>query len=287
MRFRTEIEPHRMPFGISYNTPVVLLGSCFTDEIGQRLEHDGFTVCRNPLGPLYNPVSIHNCIEQAYSALPCIIQNLVEGPRGYHCLDYASRYSGPEARDVAASVDRDLAVLREALLQRPVVIITLGSAFVYRYLPTDVIVGNCHKLPDTDFRREMLECDEITSTLISTIRILFEMDVRGIIFTVSPIRHLADGLHGNVLSKSALQIALDKALELSDAARCCYFPSYEIILDDLRDYRFYAADMKHPSEVAVDYIYENFGRAFFDKATFAAAEAGRARYLRTQHKPLL
>lgn len=283
MRFRTEIERLPQPLRIDHATPLLMLGSCFTDEVGARLERDGFDVLRNPFGPLYNPASITRCIERALERRQYTEADLTEGPRGLHCLDYASRYSGTDAGALLEEINATLESVSAMLARRPAVILTLGSAYVFELKDTGRIVGNCHKIPADRFTRRRLSVDECAALLRSTVGRLHAAGVDDVILTVSPIRHLADGLHGNVLSKSTLQLAADSVA----GSGCHYFPSYEIMLDDLRDYRFYASDMKHPSEVAVDYIYEVFSDYYFTKSTVAAAREARSRTLAAQHRPIL
>ena len=281
MRFRTEIEQIKSNVSIGAETPVLMLGSCFTDEIGQQLAADGFKVMHNPMGPLYNPASILNQISHpAYSEA-----DLTPGPRGYHCLDFATKYSGESAAELLETLNGELKALHEFMTLKPVVFITLGSAFVYRHLASDRIVGNCHKFPAGDFERTLLPLAQIKAMLELIIDAF--TGCRGVIFTVSPIRHLADGLHGNSISKSFLQTALYEISQVKHEVAVEYFPAYEIMLDDLRDYRFYAEDMKHPSPVAVDYIYERFAQTYFDAKTRATAAENRKKYLASRHRPIL
>ena len=284
MKFRTEIEPVKPSHLISMRQPILMLGSCFTDNIGERLGRDGFDVVHNPLGPLYNPISIANCIIRAFDGKACTENDLVQGPNGYHCLDYASRYSGQDATAVAAKVNADFSTVCERLADPKLqtVIITFGSAFVYER--QGKAVGNCHKFPASDFRRRRLGIKEIVDAWAPVIGRL--PDQANIIFTVSPIRHLADGLHGNEVSKATLLLALEE-LYPAYPMRAGYFPSYEIMIDDLRDYRFYAADMKHPSEVAVDYIYEIFCNTYATPETLREAAENRRRYRASLHRPIL
>lgn len=283
MRFRTEIERPVTALKIEHGTPLLFLGSCFADEIGGRLENDGFNVLHNPLGPLYNPASICTCLERA-TGKPYSASDLTEGPRGFHCLDYASRYSGPDADIVLSAVNTEMQRIREFLSLKPVTFITLGSAFVYRHIERGVTVGNCHKLPDSAFKRDILDVDTVKGFLDRIHSTLEAHGASHVVFTVSPIRHLAYGLHGNTVSKSTLLVAVDRHLNENKGD---YFPAYEIMLDDLRDYRFYAADMKHPSDVAADYIYEIFSDTYFAKDTADAAVKARKARLATLHRPIL
>lgn len=284
MKFRTEIEAVKSAHRINIGEGVLMLGSCFTDNIGGRLDIDGFDVCHNPLGPLYNPVSIANCISRALGQKEYSSADLVAGPNGYHCLDYASRYSGADAAAVADHVNTDFAAVSGRLNSRGLhtLIITFGSAFVFER--HGEVVGNCHKFPAAEFGRRILSVDEIVDLWSGIIESLPE-NIH-IIFTVSPIRHLADGLHGNEVSKATLLLAIDRLCG-AYGDRAEYFPSYEIMLDDLRDYRFYAADMKHPSDVAVDYIYEIFLNTYMTKQTQEEAAENRRRFRAAQHRQIL
>ncbi len=264
---------------------MLLLGSCFTDEIGSRLDVDGFRTVHNPLGPLYNPVSLNRCVDMALSAIRQPL--LVAGPRGIHALDFASRYSGEDADAILECLEEGLDAISRIVAERPVAILTLGSAFVFRHKESGCIVGNCHKFSADCFERVMLGVDELSSTLEESAEKLLNAGCRAVLFTVSPIRHLADGLHGNTLSKSSLQLAVNHVLQKFDDNRVAYFPSFEILMDDLRDYRFYAADMKHPSETAVDYIYSIFSETYFSKETIAAALEARRQHLASLHRPIL
>ena len=286
MRFRTEIEPTKALQGISHDTPVVLLGSCFTDEIGSRLERDGFEVMHNPFGPLYNPQSLLTCIKRALEGQEYTAADLTPGSRGFHCLDYAMRYSGDDADVLLLSLNSTLTALADALRRQPTVILTLGTAYVYRYLPTGKFVGNCHKFSANDFSRELMSVDDCFYCISGAAKLLARAGVRQLIVTVSPIRHTGDGLHGNNISKSTLLLAADKAVG-SQPDFISYFPSYEMLIDDLRDYRFYASDMKHPSEVAVDYIYRHFSDTFFNQQTRDRALEARRLFLAAQHRPIL
>lgn len=284
MRFRTEITIPRPSFGITHDDRLTMLGSCFTDEVGARLAADGFDVMANPLGPVYNPVTLAMLLDRAIDFRPYDPTELTDGHRGSHCLDFASRYSGASGDEVASMVNADLRSLSEHIVSSKVVILTLGSAYVFTHIATGRIVGNCHKFPASDFTRRRLSVDEITDCLAPQLRRLSAMGSK-VILTVSPIRHLADGLHGNTLGKAVLHLAADALVD--QIAGVEYFPAFEILVDDLRDYRFYAEDMKHPSSVAVDYIYDCFSGAYFSAATRLLAEKYRCEYKRTQHRQIL
>lgn len=284
MKFRTEIEPVKSMVSISHGTPLLMLGSCFTDEIGGRLEADGFDVLHNPLGALYNPMSIANCLYRALSGKVYTLADLTRGSRGFHCLDYAMRFSGADAQDVVKDVNLCQSSVADILQRRPVVILTFGTSFVFERADNGGVVGNCHKFPASFFKRRMLSVEECTGVIDDIIAMVAPV-ASAVLITVSPIRHTADGLHGNNLSKATLLLACDSAVASNPSVE--YFPAYEALVDDLRDYRFYAADMKHPSEMAVDYIYELFSDTFFDAGTKARALQCRREYMASRHRPIL
>lgn len=287
MKFRTEIEPMPMrqpPIGA--DDGIVMLGSCFTDEVGSRLAFDGFRVSHNPLGPLYNPASILTCLRRAAEREPYTAADLTPGPDGqWHCLDFATRYTAPAPDELLRKLNADIESLASEMAAARAVIITLGTAFVFTLADTARVVGNCHKLPASAFRRERLSvraCSAAITAMLDAIPATAE----NIVLTVSPVRHTADTLHGNQLSKSTLLLAVDEAMRHGDP-RLTYFPAYEILNDDLRDYRFYAPDLKHPSTMAVDYVYEHFSARYFTPATRATALERRRQSKREAHRPIL
>lgn len=286
MRFRTEIESIKAGLELGHADKMVLLGSCFTDEVGSRLAADGFDVCANPFGALYNPMSICRCIDRILSGEAYSEADLTSGPRGYHCLDYATRYSGADIAALLGVLNDDASRLRESLCAGPTVFLTFGTAYVYRLRKGGRVVGNCHKFPAGEFDRRLLSVDEIVAAVSDSLHRMREAGVRRVVFTVSPIRHVADGLHGNTVSKAVLHLAVER-LCAEWGSFVSYFPAYEMMIDDLRDYRFYAADMKHPSDVAVDYIYEFFSNTYFNADTRREAVEYRRQYKASLHRPIL
>ena len=274
MEFRTTIESIGNSRPIDRDCPIVMLGSCFTTEVGSRLERDGFNVTVNPMGALYNPATIASAVQRALSGRLFDNSDLIMYQGLWHCLDFPSRYQDENPDRLIEQLNHDITDLGNRLSSARLWIITFGTARVYEFNGKG-IVGNCHKLPGNMFQRRLMTTDEIARLWHP-----YTLDHR-IIFTVSPIRHTADGLHGNQISKSTLILAIDS---IPDAE---YFPSYEIMLDDLRDYRFYAADMKHPSDVAVNYIYEKFADTYFTPSTLKAALESRKASLRAAHRPIL
>ena len=282
MKFRTELTCSQSAWQISHSDRLLFIGSCFSDEMGRRLAARGFDISVNPFGPLYNPLSIANCIHRSLSRQYYTLSDLTPGPRGYHCLDYAMRFSGEDADSVLDAVNSRLDDMRARIEAGAIVFITLGTVFVYFLAETGRPVGNCHKFPPSTFIRRRISIEEAREALHSVTTALYAAGASQVVFTVSPIRHLSDGFHENTLSKASLHMAVDMLGESVG-----YFPSYEIVMDDLRDYRAYADDMVHIAPKAVDYIYEKFEEVFFSTATRQEAAAARKRFLSSQHRQIL
>ena len=282
MKFRTELTCSQSAWQISHSDRLLFIGSCFSDEMGRRLAERGFDISVNPFGPLYNPLSIANCIHRSLSRQYYTLSDLTPGPRGYHCLDYAMRFSGEDADSVLDAVHSRLDDMRARIEAGAIVFITLGTVFVYFLAETGRPVGNCHKFPPSTFIRRRISIEEAREALHSVTTALYAAGASQVVFTVSPIRHLSDGFHENTLSKASLHMAVDMLGESVG-----YFPSYEIVMDDLRDYRAYADDMVHIAPKAVDYIYEKFEEVFFSTATRQEAAAARKRFLSSQHRQIL
>lgn len=287
MEFRTQVKPLDRHAGIvSHDRPVVMMGSCFTDNIGTRLKGELYDCVVNPCGTLYNPASIAGAMLDLLYERDFTADELFEHEGVWRSYSHHSRFSGTDRDAVLRMMNDAAAEAREALSQASVLIVTFGTAWIYRLKEGNRVVANCHKQPASLFNREMLNTVQVIGLWK---KILREISARyprmKVIFTVSPIRHLADGAHGNQVSKSTLLLAVDKLVaENPDIA--LYFPSYEIMLDDLRDYRFYAADMVHPSEVAVDYIYSIFKESFIDTADIQLGAECAKLAKRLAHRPL-
>lgn len=277
MNFRTEIQPLFKAAKISHRNRLMLLGSCFTDNIGSRLVRDGFECEFNPLGPLYNPLSISRTLSRALMQTPYTDADLVLRDGIYHCLDFESRRQNAVSTELLNVLNADFQRFAAKLHASDTWLITFGTAYAFEFNETGAIVGNCHKLSSNEFTRRRLSVDEIVDAWLPLI------DGRRVIFTVSPIRHQADGLHGNQLSKSILLLAIERLVQ----AGAEYFPAYEIMMDDLRDYRFYEADLKHPSAMAADYIYEIFEKSYFTEPTLAACAEFRKQAKLASHRPIL
>ena len=255
MEFRTKVDT-KADFGIGYSDKILMMGSCFAENIGQKMRQAKLDVLVNPFGILFNPESIAAALEQA---LTC--RKVGAGDVFFH----NGLWSGFGFHGSFSSVDKDAALRKmndgiesahAHIANLTLLIITFGSAFVYRNVSDGRVVANCHKLPASNFSREMLSVDFIVNRYSALVEQLTSLNPSlQIVLTVSPVRHLRDGAHPNQLSKSTLLLAADSVVCKYDNVH--YFPSYELLMDDLRDYRFYDTDMVHPSAVAVDYIWQD------------------------------
>lgn len=285
--FRTTINPLKDNSGlISHDRPIVMLGSCFTENIGSRLRSELFDVIINPCGTLYNPASIASTLLDLLYERDYTRDELFLHEGLWHSYSHHTRFSGTDPDATLAAMNSAAKEAREALSRASALIITFGTAYIYRLKDNNRVVANCHKMPADTFSRELLT---VTQTVGLWKKMLREISARfphlKVIFTVSPIRHLADGAHGNQVSKSTLLLAIDRLIT-ENPASALYFPSYEIMLDDLRDYRFYAADMVHPSDVAVDYIYGIFKESFMTATTAELSKSLSKFAKRLLHRPI-
>jgi len=258
MKLLTPVEDEKCLTGISYNDRIMMLGSCFSDNIGGQLVNFGFNVCINPFGTLYNPVSLLQSIKLLVSDRMFVVEDAVDMGAGsglYCSFSHHTSFARPSAEEFINDANEALTKARAFFKDCNKVIITLGTSWCFRHLESDRIVSNCLKRPGGEFRRERLSVQEVTDALT---RIMGMCPEKDFIFTVSPIRHFKDGAHGNQISKAGLILGIEEAINANTGRKADYFPAYEIMMDELRDYRFYAEDMCHPSAQAVDYIRERF-----------------------------
>ncbi|MBO7316034.1 MAG: GSCFA domain-containing protein [Paludibacteraceae bacterium] len=267
MNFRTEIKLERLPVDrqIDYKKQLFLIGSCFSDNVGKLLKNFGFSAINNPFGTLYNPFSICQNLDRLLQNIPFDDEDLIFSNGLWHSMSHHSFFSSEDKELCLQNINKQFSIAQDSLLNADFLFITFGSAWVFRWKESGEVVANCHKIPSKEFIREKLSVECIVKRVEHTIQLLRQKNPTiKIVFSVSPIRHLGDGLHENQLSKSTLLLAVD---ELCKQQNTTYFPSYEMILDDLRDYRFFSDDMSHPSSFAVDYIWQKFSDCFFSEPT--------------------
>ena len=277
--------PEGMP-SFHQSQPMLLMGSCFASEMGVRLQRAKFDCDLNPYGVLYNPLSLAEALGEMLDGRLYTTDDLFCHEGLWHSWMHHGDFSAPEAAEVVASINQRLTVAHQRMPRLQWVVLTLGSAYVYRLTESGRVVGNCHKMPERTFRRERLTVDEVTEALSTAIERLLAVNAEvKVLLTVSPIRHLRDGLHENQLSKSTLLLAAD-ALCRRFPRQLFYLPIYEVMMDELRDYRFYADDLVHPSSLALDYIWNMLiDKCFTDEARAILQEC-EAISKALNHRPL-
>lgn len=262
MIFRTIIEIPKFDFDISHYDTCVFSGSCFAENIGEKLFNNKFNVSVNPTGIHYNPISLAKSVNMAISLKQIAENEVFIANSLFNHFNFHSQFSDIDKTQAIDNFNKAIQTFNEALIKAKYFFVTFGTSFVYKLKENNEIVSNCHKLPEKVFVREFLSSQEIVETWINLIKKIKEINPEiKLIFTVSPIRHLKDGAIQNQQSKANLIISVKSIIENTDC--CFYFPAYEIMNDELRDYRFYAEDMIHPSKTAIDYIYQKFSNSFF------------------------
>ena len=264
--FQTNVEIPKSELKLSHTDQMLTLGSCFAENIGRKMQRVYFDVEVNPFGVLYNPVSILQSIDLMLDKKVFAEEDLFKYRELWNSFSHSSLFSATTPEQCLSNMNASLSSATAVLKPGSVLLITFGTAWVFEEKKSGSVVSNCHKLPASHFVRRRLSVDEIVSdysVLILKLKTLFPK--LKIIFSVSPIRHWKDGAHENNISKSTLLLAIAALQQQFDSVD--YFPAYEIQLDELRDYRFYASDMLHPADVAVDYIWQRFSETYFDAVT--------------------
>jgi hypothetical protein len=264
MDFFTKIDIPAADFKIDYTSRLAFFGSCFADNISAQFAERKFHVLVNPFGTVYNPVSLAGQIKAIADGKSFGEEDVFQDTRCdglWHCWDAHSTLSGATKEECIEKLNAATAQARGFLQKADTVFITLGSAFVYYLKDSGKPVSNCHRQDPHLFERRLISVEEASQSIQKIVALLRDTNRNvHIVFTVSPLRHMSDGAHNNTLSKSTLQLAI-----LSTTID--YFPSYEIVMDELRDYRFYAEDMIHLSKTAEDYIFERMTETYCDSTT--------------------
>ncbi len=285
LKLQTPAEAGKSRIQVSLKDGIVLLGSCFADSIGSKMAAAGFDVAVNPFGTLYNPVSVCNSAARLGSGYPFTASECVPmgAGAGLVCsFSHHTSFARPTKQEFLDNANSALETASSHWKRAGKVIVTLGTAWCFEHLDTGEIVSNCLKRDAKEFRRRRLSIKEAYTLLMGLVA---RNPDKEFIFTVSPIRHLKDGAHGNQLSKSTLLMAVEALCE-AVPERADYFPAYEILLDELRDYRFYAEDMVHPSAVAEDYIWSRFVEFAVPSEDIPELEAREREYRRSQHRQM-
>ena len=267
MDFRTIVPISKATESITYYTSIVSLGSCFAVNMAQKFAYYKFPITVNPFGVLFHPLAIENILQHTIENSPYTAEDFFLHNELWHSFDFHSDMSQPSLKEAIQQANSQQIQLQQVLQEASFCFITLGTAWVYIYNSTDTIVANCHKLPSQHFSKRLLSVEEITESLSHITALLKQFNPSiTVVFIISPVRHIKDGFFENQVSKYQLFTALYPFITDS---KSLYFPAYELLLDELRDYRFYANDMVHPSEMAINYIWERLVATYIETATQA------------------
>jgi len=286
MKFRTPInssEISQPEIHIDYQSKIVLIGSCFVENIGQKLSYFKFNTTRNPFGILFNPISIEKAIhdivkKNLYTESDLILENEI-----WHSLHHHSDFSNIKKEAGLQAINQSIEKNHEYIKSASHLIITLGTAWVYHHIKTDQLVANCHKIPQNKFEKRLLSIDEIIKSLKNINELIRSVNPNiSITITLSPVRHLKDGMINNSRSKAHLLSAIHEFIKQKNVY---YFPSYEIVMDDLRDYRFFEKDMLHSNEIAIDYIWNLYKESNINSNSYGIMKEVESIQNGIKHRP--
>jgi hypothetical protein len=282
--FRTEIILKKSHNNITHKSNILTIGSCFSENIGNLLIQNKFNVLVNPFGILYNPYSIKDCLEKTIDNYKFTEKDIINYQNNWYSFYHHGRYSNIDKNHLLDEINSSIIDTHNFFKHTDYLFITLGSSYVYKYIENNIIVANCHKIPNKNFNQYILSFEDILNEWKNLLeKILYFNSNLKIIFTVSPIRYLKYGSEMNQLSKSII-ILLINSLK-NEFSNIEYFPAYEIFMDDLRDYRFYKQDMIHPSDFAIEYVWEKISNHYFNDETMKIMNDIKSIHLAMNHRP--
>jgi hypothetical protein len=279
MKLSTSVTIPKSDITVAHEHPVLLIGSCFAQNIGEKLQQNKFNVTLNPNGIIYNPISIVIALKRIIKNESYTASELHQTNNKWVSFNHHGSFSAFDREECLEQINTSLSETHEQLKLTKTIFITFGSAWVYEYADAG-IVANCHKIPNKEFNKKLLSLKEILSAFNE---LQVSLKYINVVFTVSPVRHTKDGLHENNLSKATLLLAINNLIKQNDNYH--YFPAYELVIDELRDYRFYKDDLVHPSDLAINYVWEKFGEVYFDEDTKTLNEAIQKVQQAAHHKP--
>lgn len=265
---------------ISHQDAILLLGSCFTENIGEKLIHSKFKVNINPFGIIYNPISISNSLTRILNNESYTEEDLSVYNGKFFSFDHHGSFSSFNKAECSAKINNEITCAHQHLKETKTIVVTLGTAWVYENIENKKLVANCHKIPAKNFTKRLLSVDEIVQSFSALANTLENIQF---IFTVSPVRHISDGLHENNISKSVLHLAIHELTK--KYTNCHYFGAYEMVIDELRDYRFFKEDMIHPTPQAINYVWEKFAETYFNKETILLNQRIEKLQQAAMHRP--
>lgn len=272
MQFRTQIPISKSNNPIDYNSKVLSIGSCFAENMAEKFDYFKFQNETNPFGIIFNSVSIEKLFKRVFKEELFEEKDVFFHNERWHSFEVHSDLSNSDRQELLETLNKAVTETHKKLKEATHIIITLGTSWIYRNMESDEVVANCHKVPQKQFSKELLSVEEIQKSIQNTIESIEALNPNiNFIFTISPVRHIKDGFVENQLSKSHLFTALHQVLKTHNSKLIThnYFPSYEIMMDELRDYRFYNEDMLHPNQIAIDYIWKLFSENFISQDSFS------------------
>lgn len=282
--FRTTIEANRWPFNLDHNQKIISVGSCFSEHIGQKLQHSKFNIVIHPFGQQYNPAAIAIGLRTLMNDKEFDKTDLVQQDGLFHSLAHHGSFSGTNETEVLYHINHKRKVATNQLRQAKTLIVTFGTAHVFRWKATGAIVSNCHKIPASKFEQEILSPKEIVEDWTLLLQELKQFNpLLNVVATVSPVRYFAFGHYENSVSKAHLFTAIYELQKTQNDL--LYFPAYELVIDDLRDYRFYNEDMLHPSAQAIDYVWQQLKMAACTPETLQLIDKITAIQQASLHRP--
>lgn len=287
MQFTTKIPISKSNNPIDYNSKVLSLGSCFAENIGKKFDYYKFQTTTNPFGIIFNAVSIEKLVNRIVNGIEFTEKDIFYHNDLWHCYEVHSELSNPNKEVFLKRLNSIVVFLNHQITISTHVIITLGTSWVYRNIDSNEIVANCHKVSQKEFTKELLSVETVEKSIENIISLVHQINKNcNFIFTVSPVRHIKDGFVENTISKAHLISAIHNLLNTEHCKlNTNYFPSYEILLDELRDYRFYAEDMLHPNQVAIDYIWQRFKETVISEKAFQTMDEVETIQKALSHRP--
>jgi hypothetical protein len=290
VQFTTKIHISKSLYPIDYDSKIFSLGSCFAMNISEKFNYYKFINTVNPFGILFHPIAIHTIIRRAVEEDFFAESELFFHNERWHCFDTHSDLSSVNKEELLQNLNQNLSHLKSKIESASHMLITFGTAWVYKEKTSRKIVANCHKVPQTQFEKELLSATQIEDAISDTISLLLKVNSKlNVVLTISPVRHLKDGFIQNQQSKANLIIGVHQAIRrqptTDNRQLLTYFPSYEIMMDELRDYRFYAQDMIHPNQTAIDYIWKRFAETSISTAVLPIMDEVESVQKALSHKP--
>jgi hypothetical protein len=281
--FFSSVSVPKTSISVAYDSPILLMGSCFAQNMGKKLSDSKFPINVNPFGIIYNPISVIKGLKRVIKNQYFLDDELMLHNGKWISLDHHGCFSSFDKTKCLERINSAIEETHQHLKKSGTIFLTFGSAWTYEY-PDFGIVANCHKIPSGQFEKRLLTVKEIISAFedLSDELKITNSNIK-IVFTVSPVRHIKDGLHENNLSKSVLHLAINTIVAQND--NCAYFPAYELVIDELRDYRFYKDDLVHPTELAINYVWDKFLATYCDEKTIELREKIAKIKAAVNHKP--